>query len=129
IVPRAKTRLVGPRRPLFEPRRHGHAWPSEDDLPFDFRPDALEIPAEVCGRGTIRRVQLERRRRHRAPRARRPGEDLHSQLIFDGRDHVGRDVFVLPAWMPELPRLEMTVIKPPAGHGFHYPFAGGLRVR
>jgi hypothetical protein len=60
--------------------------------------------------------------------ARCPRQCLRCQMILDRRDDVSGKSFVIPPRVAEIPRFEMTVLKPPPLHGLDHPFACGLEV-
>ena len=129
IVASAKSGVVDACRPRFEPGCHADGAAGEHDLPFDLCADAVQIGGEICRRRPVRWRQLKRLRRDSAFRAGRPGQDFNGQLVFDRRNHVRGDVLVGPARMAKLPRFEVSVLKPPAGHCLDGPFTSGLGLR
>ena len=91
------------------------------------RPAAPGALSRGRGRfGTLRRHEIERRRRDGAVRPRRPRERLDDERVLHGRDDVHLEVIVRPARVAELPRLQPSVREAPRFHLLHRPFGRGL---
>ncbi len=128
IVALGDSLVVDPAWRKIEGHRHRLRLTSQDNSLVDLVFYGVKIRGELLFGRLLRQYQLKDLRLDRALSARGPGKAPEVQLALDGRDNVPTGLLVAPSWMPEIPRLEVSILQSPRLHLLNDPIGSGFVI-